>query len=358
MACSGTLEVQRSASIPGDQIRLRQVVRWSDADAASFAPVADLLIDRIEGSGNRKLSLEEISSTLSSAGVNLAMVRFSGSSVCLVSRNVEAEPVVATADHAVVQQWMQKSVQPASNATLSSGSDNASDASNPFHSLRERVIADLAERLSLPVDQLQLTFEPKDKSLLNLAEPTFRFQLDPHRVRDLGQVSWNVTIASGENQQKVLLIADARCWEHEIVAARAVSYKQVLQNDDVVERRVLVDHIPEDQLLTLAQVVGQQAARDLKPGTVLTARLVDPVPLARNGQYISVTLNLGGVQVKTVAVAMEAGSFGQTIKVKSEQTHDVYEVTLVGPQTATMGPPSRADASGDAKLASLQSTEP
>jgi hypothetical protein len=34
---------------------------------------------------------------------------------------------------------------------------------------------------------------------------------------------------------------------------------------------------------------------------------------------------------------MESGSFGQTIKVKSEQTQDVYDVTLTGPQQASMG---------------------
>jgi flagella basal body P-ring formation protein FlgA len=52
---------------------------------------------------------------------------------------------------------------------------------------------------------------------------------------------------------------------------------------------------------------------------------------------VNVTLTQGGVQLQTVAKAMEAGSFGESIKVKNEQTGDIYEVTLTGPQTATMG---------------------
>ena len=85
-------------------------------------------------------------------------------------------------------------------------------------------------------------------------------------------------------------------------------------------------------------------------GTVLTARTVQAVPLARTGQFITVTLSRGGVRVKTVGRAMGEGSYGQTIKVKNEATKDVYEVVLTGPQEGTMGP-----AADDAKVASARS---
>ena len=73
-------------------------------------------------------------------------------------------------------------------------------------------------------------------------------------------------------------------------------------------------------------------------GTVLTAKTVQAVPLARAGQFITITLSRGGVRIKTVGRAMEEGSFGQTIKVKNEATKDVYQVVLTGPQEGTMGP--------------------
>jgi hypothetical protein len=44
------------------------------------------------------------------------------------------------------------------------------------------------------------------------------------------------------------------------------------------------------------------------------------------------------VSVKTVAKAMEGGSYGQTIRVKNEATNETYEVVLTGPQEGTMGP--------------------
>jgi flagella basal body P-ring formation protein FlgA len=72
---------------------------------------------------------------------------------------------------------------------------------------------------------------------------------------------------------------------------------------------------------------------------------VQAVPLARPGQFVTVLLNRGAVTVKTVARAMEEGRYGQTIKVKSDATRDVFEVVLTGPQEATLGPAQTAAAS-------------
>ena len=360
ISCSGTLEMLRTAEISGRQIRVRQVVRWSAADAPSFSAIADLVIDQFDGDTNRKLSVEELRTTLNGAGVNLGLVRFAGANTCVLSHVAGPEPVVATDDHAVVQQWIDEknkaviAAVPATSPTVTAsdttanGSDVADAECTPFHSLRDRMLIDLSQRLNLPIDQLQLTFEPKDRGILNLTEPGFRFQLEPRHVRDLGRVVWDVTIMTGDKQKVVEVTADARAWQRELVVEKAATYKQILRDTDLSERRVLVDRMPDDQLLTRVQIVGQQAARDLKPGTVLTSRLIDPVPLARLGQDVTVTLNQGGVQVRTVAKAMESGSFGQTIKVQSVQTQDVFVVTLTGPQEGSMGP----TAAGDAKLAS------
>jgi flagella basal body P-ring formation protein FlgA len=121
------------------------------------------------------------------------------------------------------------------------------------------------------------------------------------------------------------------------VIAKPLSVKQVIRAEDVTERRVLVDRLGDEPLLTMAQAVRQQASRDLKPGTVLTARMVDAVPLAKPGQFITITLERGGIRVKTVGRAMEGGSYGQIIRVKNEATGDVYQVLLTAPQEGSIG---------------------
>ncbi len=336
VSAGGTLSLRPRATVSGQDVKLHDVCHWADADAAAFAPLADLTVDHLgDGGTSRELTVESLRGTLRDAGVNLATVNLGGAAACVVTRDITAAAApVAVAD-----------AVPAAAVLRPTAADQEC---NPFHTLRDRLTADVAERLKVAPADLQVTFSAADANLLNLSEPTFRFEVDPRRMHDLGRVSWDVTVMNGTAAQHATVAAEARLWQTQVVLTSAVAYHQLLTDADVAERRVLVDQLPEDGPLTRRQVVGQQAARDLRPGTPLTGRLVDPVPLARTGQIVTVTLCKGGVQVRTVARAMSGGVLGQTIKVKNEATRDEYEVTLTGPQVATVGPPA-----DDAGLASM-----
>jgi len=350
--CSGSIQMLKAVEVAGNTIRVRDIARWSDTDSDGFSTIADLVIDHFDDAGTRRISLDTLRSTLSGAGVNLSQVNFAGPTACLVTHNASAPVVKPPAnDRDVVLQWMDEkskkkaevsesklSPDAARAAVLKAVTDSGTDEEQTeFHSLREMLLKDLSQRLNLPADELQVTFETKDRSFLNLSEPMFHFDLSPRRLTDLGKISWDLTISSGKNQQKMTINAEARCWEKQVIAAKAIGYHQVLRDEDCTERRVLVDHIESDPLLTRAQMVGQQAARDIKPGMLLTSRMLDPIPMVKQGEVVTVTLTSGGISIRTVATAMEPGSFGQSIKVRSEQNQNVFVVTMTGPQTATMG---------------------
>jgi flagella basal body P-ring formation protein FlgA len=77
--------------------------------------------------------------------------------------------------------------------------------------------------------------------------------------------------------------------------------------------------------------------------------MIDPIELVKTGQYVTINVANGGVNVKTVAKALEPGSFGQTIKVKNETTKDTFDVTITGPQTATLNAPPATENLADVK---------
>jgi len=338
-AGAGTMELRNDATVLGDEIRLKQICRWSDGDAQAFTPVADLIIAHFnKNSPTKSIALDDVRGTLRDAGVNLAVIRFAGTTYCTVTRGD-----FANGERAALQQWIDERAAaapaPAPTPTTMPVSREA-DADPSIRSLRSMLLTDLSQRLNLPIDKLQVSFDPKDTNLLNLSEPNFHFDIQPRRVRDLGEVNWMVSIvtdAAAVARQKVSVVASARAWQDQVIMARPVTCRGVIRDEDVSQRRVLIDHVDETPVLTRAQVVGQQAARDLDMGTVMTARMVEAVPLAKTGQYVTVMLNQGSVQIKTVAKAMEPGSFGQTIRVKNEATREMYEVTLTGPQLAMMG---------------------
>jgi flagella basal body P-ring formation protein FlgA len=78
------------------------------------------------------------------------------------------------------------------------------------------------------------------------------------------------------------------------------------------------------------------AGRDVKLGTILTARLIDPTILVKSGQLVSITLTQGAISAKSVARATEQGTIGQTIRVKNEVTNNLFDVVVTGPQTAKL----------------------
>jgi flagella basal body P-ring formation protein FlgA len=343
--CEGTIQMIRSVEVSGNDIRVRQVARWSDADSVGFSSIADLVIDHFDDSVQRRISLDELRSTLSGAGVNLSKVRFAGNTSCLVTRGTVPEIKPPADDREVVQQWIEQKNKPDAaeapapvKAAAELKPDVAGDSADAqYHTLREVILADLAQRLNLPSDDLQVTFDQKDRSFLNLTEPMFQFQLEPRRLADLGKVSWDATIIDGKTQRKLTINAEARCWEKQLVVARAISYRQVLRDDDFIERRRLVDHVEYDPLLTRRQIVGQQAARDLKPETVLTARMLEPIPLVRQGDVVDVTLCTGGIQIRVAATAMESGCYGQSIRVRNEENKSIYVVTVTDSKTGVVG---------------------
>jgi hypothetical protein len=81
------LEISEQASIAGDEVRVRDIARWSPADAAALAPWADVPITHIAS--------PELSTTISAAKIRFALqqagaapdtLHLTGSSQCIVSR--------------------------------------------------------------------------------------------------------------------------------------------------------------------------------------------------------------------------------------------------------------------------------
>jgi flagella basal body P-ring formation protein FlgA len=337
-SAAGTLELRVEATVYGPEVKLRQIARWSGADEGLFGPIGDLVLARLgERKPYRTITVEDLRKILADAGVNLGVIRFAGATACTVRRSD-----VTYDDRAALEEWAgirrpeatvaesrPVEAQQATDQTNQTAPAEAVESGSPVRSLRDILLQDIAARVHLPVESLQVTFNPDDEKLLNLSEPAFRFSAISRKSRSLGNVAWDVTVANDKGSQKVTINALARAWQDQVVVARPIGHKQIIGDADVSDRRVLVDRLDDNRPLNRAQVVGQQAAM---------ARLVEPVQMAQTGQLITVTLSEGNIEIKTVARAMDDGALGQTIRVRNETTREVYEVILTGPQTARMGP--------------------
>lgn len=370
----GTLELRAEATVIGGEVTLKQISRWSEADRNAFAAIENLVLIRLAPAAPyRTISLDEVKSTLHDAGVNLGRIRFVGATLCTVSRRD-----VAFNEGDALRQWVQAKdtlaemeleqaqltgaetaatqipQQPAARlprdgnrpeirpiiteSNVSNPTADVSPADRPVHrQLREVLIEELAHSAGVAPELLVVEFKPQDDRLLKLSEPHFRFHATLKRGKSLGSVAWDVIIESNGEMQKTQIAATARCWQQQLVVARPVAHRQIIRDEDVLDRRTLVDQLENAPLVAREHTVGQMAATELRPGTVLNARMIEAVPLTKTGQLVSVTIRQGGVEIRSVARALEAGTYGQTIRVRNETTKDIFDVTMTGPQEAVMG---------------------
>ncbi len=337
---SGTLELREDANISGADVTLKQICRWSDGDGPIFTPIADLKVLHFDdGASFRTVAVDDVRETLHEAGVNIAMINFTGATICSITRT---DGPGSTGQN--VQQWLdtQQAPDPAKgNPVLASDTEPRPDQA--FHCLRDLLVTDLSQRLNIPAETLQLDFGQDENRILSLSEPVFKFDVIPSRALALGNVSWDVTIYTDNANKKVHLTAVARAWENQTIVAKPIPAHTVLDATDFATHRILVDSMPEHQLLSVDQCVGQEAAEQLEPGTIMNAQLVDPVPLVKPGQLVTITLRKGTIELRSVARAMEEGAMGQTIRVRKENTRDVMDVTVTGPQEANLSDNPESD---------------
>ena len=171
----GTLELRQNASVFGQDVKLKQLCRWSDSDAPIFTPIADLTILHLSANVPfHAITIEQIRQTLHDAGVNIAMINFAGATSCSIMRTDAQSDSQQT-----MEQWLDAHQGDAAKNTpvLASATIPGPDAS--FHTLRDLLAADLSQRLGIPAESLQLTFSPQDEKLLALSEPIFKFDVRP-----------------------------------------------------------------------------------------------------------------------------------------------------------------------------------
>lgn len=338
--------IGESAAVAGPDVRLKDIAQWSEADEAAMQEAAELVVRRFAADGRSEtVDVREVKRILSDAGVNLGLISFSGSMICRITREKRME------EGAPIDPLLASNLPADIDTVLHAGLPDAAEATPPPSrpTLREAIIQQLSAHLGLPVERLHVRFEAKDEKLTALREGAYQFHIAPQKTKRLGHIAWDVTISNAGSKKRHLLMTRVQAWQMQLVAARPLSVKQVIQHDDVAEKRVLVDYLSDEAPLTRQQIVGQQSGRDIPIGTVITPRVIHAVQLVRVGQLVTVIVENGGIHVKWVAEARENGNFGQVIRVRKPGTRQEFTVIVTGPEQTKLSGGGAVDVTADAR---------
>ncbi|MEB3330139.1 MAG: flagellar basal body P-ring formation chaperone FlgA [Candidatus Sericytochromatia bacterium] len=197
----------------------------------------------------------------------------------------------------------------------------------------EAVRAATATRLQVPGRDVRVTWRDMAADNLVPALPPGRVTLRVSPTASLGgagAVPVQVFV-EGRRWRTIFPRLDVQVMQPVLVARTRITRGAQAQAGDVEAVRRPVQRMAQAPLTRLEQMLGNEATRDIAPGTVLTAGMFRVAPLVRPGEDVTVTVVDGGLTVVARGQARSAGGNGQLVKVVNPNTRHEFTARVVGP---------------------------
>jgi len=106
---------------------------------------------------------------------------------------------------------------------------------------------------------------------------------------------------------------------------KALARSAAVTAQDVTSQVLRVPGLGSNSIRTIGELAGQRLKRDLPAGTVLSPSMLQPETLIKRGQQVTVVAMVGGIEVRTQAVALADGVASSRIRVKNLNSAKVIE---------------------------------
>lgn len=320
------VRLRATATVTDEQVLLSDVAEL-DGQAAEL--VADTTVGPAPHPGSSgSIDAGHIQRILARRGVNLSNWLFRGASRCVVSRTARA-PARPEAPAPRPASRLSKPVTPAGSTTRPATPDP--------ETLEGAIYAHLRERLGETGGSLLLRHSPSAAKLLGLSGRQYQFRIKSHGERRLGMVPLEVTILEqGQVRQVVQVVCEASLAQEVVVAGRSINRGELLRPDDLKIEMRTFQKLEDVGLTDAAPLIGQRSCRLIRAGEQLGTRDIEPVPLVERNDLVTVSIRRGGLSITATARAMESGSYGEQVSLRSELSKDSFTGVVMGPKTVVV----------------------
>ncbi len=193
--------------------------------------------------------------------------------------------------------------------------------------------------------------------LFDLDTANYRFELVSNRLKstevdleDLSLTPMTQKQPLGLYSVKVSVMKDGRMVESDQVRLRIRKFREVLVSldrigrgdelsfDKVALRRMDVTDLHELPLLSVAELEGLRARRNLRRGSILTSGDVEPVPDVEVGRDVTIVYDDGLCRVTAEGTALQAGMAGEYVKVKNKGSRKIVIARVVDQTAVAIDP--------------------
>lgn len=312
-AAKGEIEVRlwAQATATESPVRLEQIATVTGDPALVPAIRGQAVTSDLKMARKVQIRAWQVAEQLGLAGFDVSRIRIAGAGKCDVT--------IVPAD----------TRKPAAATTRPATDRSAAPASLEAR-LRELIHQGLDAR-GLPKDhQIEIDFNPTLRDLLALTSPPYAFDITPPRATTwIGLVSFRVRVyRDGQTLQTVPVLAQVRVRIPVVVAARTVNAKARVGRTDVEVSWREMATLNGKHLVNVNDALDQQAKKMIPAGTILTTTLLEPLPLVKRGQLVTVIYRRGGLDIKTVARSMQVGFKNEVIQVRNERSKELFRAKV------------------------------
>lgn len=132
-----------------------------------------------------------------------------------------------------------------------------------------------------------------------------------------GNVTIPINVVS-ENKvlKRVFISLKIRVFDTVFVSKKPINQFQNFTYENVEKKRIEITGY-EEPVKKETEIIGMRANRYITEGKVITANLIENVPIIKNGQQIQIISRVNSVVIKALGVAKEDGRKGEIITVEN-----------------------------------------
>lgn len=193
--------------------------------------------------------------------------------------------------------------------------------------------ADLRSQiLSLAGDQCgancEITFSDFRSPELNATYEVLSYRLDTTALRGAGSFVLPLQVETSQGRLQLWVTGVLRLRKEALVATRLISVGQTVAEDDVQTKKVDIT-FAKDGTPSIEDLKGRIAARMISAGQTIYFSDLKKAIAATRGQPVKIVIGDGEFEVTTQGLAVDAGSIGDQIKVKSADTNKLLSGELI-----------------------------
>lgn len=211
------------------------------------------------------------------------------------------------------------------------------DGLEPLESVRSAAIRHL-ESISHDQDGAAKIVLGRLDQRLRLAECDVPLEaFSPPGSRSVGTTTVGIRCAGNESWT-VYLAATVRVETGVLVATRHLNRGTIPKADDfrITEREISA--LPGGYLTAVTALEEKRLVRSLRPGTVLTPSMLEPLPVVKRGDTVTLLVKRGSLQIRASGKALNDAGEGARIRVRNLSSSRVLDGTVLGPRTVQIGP--------------------